>query len=48
METVLAMADAHGSERELRKFPTIDRDFTVATIVSPGGALEAAKETPAA
>jgi large subunit ribosomal protein L25 len=28
--------------------PTIDRDFTVATIVSPGGALEAAKETPAA
>jgi large subunit ribosomal protein L25 len=28
--------------------PTIDRDFTVATIVSPGGALEAATETPAA
>ncbi len=33
--------------------PTIDRDFTVATIVSPGGALEeaapaAAAETPAA
>ncbi len=28
--------------------PTIDRDFTLATIVSPGGALEAAEETPAA
>ena len=28
--------------------PTIDRDFTVATIVSPGGAIEAAAEEPAA
>ena len=29
--------------------PTIDRDFTIATIVSPGGAIEAAEETtPAA
>jgi large subunit ribosomal protein L25 len=27
---------------------TIDRDFTVATIVSPGGALEEAEATPAA
>ncbi len=27
---------------------TIDRDFTIATIVSPGGAIEAAEETPAA
>jgi large subunit ribosomal protein L25 len=25
--------------------PTIDRDFTIATIVSPGGALDAAEET---
>ena len=28
--------------------PTIDRDFTVATIVSPGGALEDAEAAPAA
>lgn len=28
--------------------PTIDRDFTVATIVSPGGALEEAEAAPAA
>jgi large subunit ribosomal protein L25 len=28
--------------------PTIDRDFTIATIVSPGGALEAVEEAPAA
>lgn len=28
METVLAMADQFGGERELRKFPTVDRDFT--------------------
>lgn len=27
MEDVMKRADAHGGERELRKFPTVDRDF---------------------